>query len=116
VDAHFELGEVAEEHIGPGQFTFFVTASGYAAVGLDTSEAIELVRGQPVAVAHSRLVSEFPLAQDPEIVLWPEWPERLKWLERLPVLPLRIQVEVLPQGRDPVQGLAGLGQGAVLAP
>lgn len=116
VNAHFELGEVAEEHIGPGQFTFFVTASGYAAVGLDTSKAIELVRGQPVDLARSRLISEFPLAQDPEIMLWPEWPDRLKWLERLPVLPLRIQVEVLPQGQDPTRGLTGHGQGAALVP
>jgi hypothetical protein len=116
VDAHFELGEVAEEHIGPGQFTFFVTASGYAAVELDTGKAIELVRGQPLGVAHRRLVSEFPLAQDPEIVLWPEWPERFNWLERLPVLPLRIQVEVLPQGQDPAQGLARLDQNTVLVP
>ncbi len=116
VNAHFELGEVAEENIGPGQFTFFVTASGYAAVGLDTSKAIELVRGQPVDLARRRLISEFPLAQDPEIVLWPEWPERLEWLERLPVLPLRIQVEVLPQGQDPTRVLAGQAQGAALVP
>jgi hypothetical protein len=116
VDARFELGEVAEEHIGAGQFTFFVTASGYAAVELDTSKAVELVRGQPLDVAHRRLVSEFPLAQDPQIVLWPEWPEQLKWLERLPVLPLRIQVEVLPQGQDSTQDLARLGQRSVLIP
>jgi hypothetical protein len=116
VNAHFELGEVAEEDIGPGQFTFFVTASGYAAVGLDTNKAVELVRGQPVDLARSRLVSEFPLAQEPEIVLWPEWPDRLKWLERLPVLPLRIQVEVLPQGQDPARDLAGYAQGAALVP
>ncbi len=106
VDAHFELGEVAEEDIGPGQFTFFVAARGYAAVGLDTDTAVDLVRGQPIAYARERLVSEFPLAQDPQIVLWPEWPERLEWLERLPYLPLRIRVRVLPQGETVEQDLA----------
>ncbi|MCP4539947.1 MAG: hypothetical protein GY832_22635 [Chloroflexi bacterium] len=105
VDAHFELGEMAEEDIGPGRFTFFVAARGYAAVGLDTDTAVDLVRGQPIAYARERLVSEFPLAQDPQIVLWPEWPERLEWLERLPFLPLRIRVRVLPQGEEAEQDM-----------
>jgi hypothetical protein len=113
VDAHFELGEVAEEDIGPGQFTFFVTASGYAAVGLNTDAAVDLVRGQPIAHAREQLLSELPLAEDPQIVLWPEWPERLKWLERLPFLPLRIRVRVLPQGQLAEQDQAELGRVAV---
>ena len=120
VDAHFALGEVAEEDIGPGRFTFFVTAWGYAAVGLNTDTAVDLVRGQPVAYARERLLSEFPLAEDPRIVLWPEWPERLKWLERLPFLPLRIRVQVLPQGQATEQDLAELGRdttrGSVISP
>ena len=106
VDAHFELGEVAEEDIGPGQFTFFVTARGYAAIGLDAETAVELVQGQPVEYARTRLMSEFPLAEEPQIMLWPEWPERLKWLERLPFLPLRIRVEILPQGQMAERDLA----------
>ncbi|MEE8391291.1 MAG: hypothetical protein V3S14_10925 [Anaerolineae bacterium] len=120
VDAHFELGEVAEEDIGPGRFTFFVTARGYAAVGLDADTAVDLVRGQPVAYAREQLLSKFPLAQDPQIVLWPEWPERLKWLERLPFLPLRIRVQILPQGQMAEQDPAELGQdaarGSVMTP
>jgi hypothetical protein len=108
VDAHFELGEMAEEDIGPGRFTFFVAARGYAAVGLNTDTAVELARGQPIAYARERLSSEFPLAQDPQIVLWPEWPERLEWLERLPFLPLRIKVHVLPYGETVEQDLAGI--------
>jgi len=99
VDAHFELGEVAEEDVGPGWFTFFVTARGYAAAALDVGAAVDLIRGQRVAEAHRRLQAEFPLAQDPQVVLWPEWPEQLKWLERLPLLPLRISVRIAP--RDP---------------
>ena len=99
VDARFELGEVAEEDIGPGRFTFFVTARGYASVALDTATAVTLVRGQRVDDARGRLLAEFPLAQDPRIALWPEWPEQLEWLERLPLLPLRISVQVVPRSQ-----------------
>ncbi|RLC98038.1 MAG: hypothetical protein DRI77_05965 [Chloroflexi bacterium] len=97
VDAHFELGDVAEEDIGPGWFTFFVTARGYASVALDTGAAVALVRGQRLAEASERLQTELPLAEAPQIALWPEWPERLKWLERMPLLPVRISVQVAPQ-------------------
>jgi hypothetical protein len=106
VDAHFELGEVAEEDIGPGQFTFFVTAYGYAAVGLDTDTAVDLIRGQPMDYARERLMSEFPLAEEPQIVLWPEWPERLKWLERMPLLSLRITMHVVPYGQQAMEETA----------
>jgi hypothetical protein len=103
VDARFEVGEVAEEDIGSGSFAFFVTARGYAAVALDTDAAVELVRGQQLADAREQLQDEFPLAEAPQIVLWPEWPERLKWLERMPLLPLRINVQVIPQGQTVAQ-------------
>lgn len=99
VDASFELGEVAEEGIGPGWFTFFVTARGYAAAALDTGAAVALIRGQRIADAREQLLAECPLAEAPQIALWPEWPERLRWLERLPLLPLRISVQVVPQGQ-----------------
>jgi len=97
VEAHFELGDVAEEDIGPGWFTFFVTARGYAAAALNINATADIIRGQRVAEARERLQAEFPLAQDPQITLWPEWPEQLKWLERLPLLPLRISVQIAPQ-------------------
>jgi hypothetical protein len=93
VDARFELGEVAEEDIGPGRFTFFVTARGYATAALDTDAAVALIRGQRVADAREHLLAEFPLAEAPWITVWPEQ------LERLPLLPLRINVKVLPQGQ-----------------
>jgi hypothetical protein len=103
VDAHFEVGEVAEEDIGSGWFAFFVTARGYAAAALDTDAAVALVQGQRLADAREQLQTEFPLAEAPRIVLWPEWPERLKWLERMPLLPLRINVRVVPQGQSVAQ-------------
>jgi len=99
VDAHFELGEVSEEDIGPGWFTFFVNARGIAAAALDTGAAVALVRGQRVDDARGQLLAEFPLSEEPQIVIWPQWPEWLKWLERLPLLPLRISVQVVPQGQ-----------------
>jgi hypothetical protein len=100
VDAHFEVGEVAEEDIGSGWFAFFVTARGYAAAALDTDAAVALVQGERLADAREQLQTEFPLAEAPRITLWPEWPERLKWLERMPLLPLRINVHVAPQGQQ----------------
>ena len=106
VDARFELGEPAEEDIGPGQFTFFVTAHGYAAAALDADAALALVRGQPLAVARERLRAEFPLAEEPRIALWPRWPERLRWLERMPLLPLRIQVRIVPHNYQTASGVA----------
>ncbi len=92
VDADFELGQVAEEDIGPGQFTFFVTARGYAAAGLDVEEAVSLVQGQRLVDARERLMQEFPLAEPPQLTIWPEQ------VERMPLLPLRISVEVSPLG------------------
>ena len=97
VNAYYELGEVAEEDVGPGLYTFFVTAHGYAAAALDTGTAVTLVRGQPVSVARERLWAAFPLAEDPQITVWPQWPDSLRWLERMPLLALRIEVQVVPQ-------------------
>jgi len=93
VDARFELGEVAEEDIGPGWFTFFVTARGYAAAALDADAAVALIRGRRVADARERLLEKFPLAEVPRVTVWPEQ------VERLPLLPLRISVRVVPQGQ-----------------
>ena len=94
VDARFELGEVAEEDIGLGWFTFFVTARGYAAAALDTDVAVDLIRGQRIADARERLLKEFPLAEAPQVTVWPEQ------VKRLPLLPLRISVQVVPQGQQ----------------
>ncbi len=106
IDAHFKLGEMAEEDVGPGQFTFFVTASGYAAISLNTDEAMELIKGQPVDVARKRLTNEFPLAKEPQLTLWPRWSGRLTWLDRMPLLPLRIDVQVAPKEQEPTTGQA----------
>ena len=95
IDAWFELGEVAEEDIGHGMFSFFVTARGYGAATLDPDTAIALIRGQHVADARQKLMIEFPLSQDPQISIWPGK------LERLPLLPMRITVRVVTEDRAP---------------
>ena len=91
VDARFEVGEVAEEDVGPGWYTFFVSARGYASAALDANAAVDAVRGQPLVDTRERLLAEFPLAEAPQVKIWPEN------LERMPLLPLRIRVEVVPQ-------------------
>jgi len=92
VGATFEIGEVAEEPLGDGDLTFFVTATGYAAARLDQEEVRQMVLGQPVDRASERLEAALPLAEPPRIEVWPEW------FPRVPVLPLRIAVHVVPQG------------------
>jgi hypothetical protein len=94
IDARFEVGEAAEETVGPGDFTFFVTAYGEADAMLNPGEAVSLVRGQRLDEARNRLVANLPLAKEPQIAHWPDWPEQLEWLERMPLLSLRIDVTV----------------------
>ena len=91
---------MAEEDVGPGTFTLFVTAHGYAAMALNAEAAAALVRGQRIADARERLLAEFPLAGEPQVTVWPEW------LGRMPVLPLRINVQVVPQGGEAGQALS----------
>jgi hypothetical protein len=100
VSVDYEVGEMAEEDIGPGQFTLFVTARGYAAVGLETGVVLDIIRGQPVDIAAQKLRTQLPLSTEPQIVLWPEWSEGLKWLERVPYLTLRIKVQVTPMAAE----------------
>ncbi len=91
VTADFEVGELAEEPLEAGAMTVFVTANGYAAADLDVGSVWELVRGKPVEEASALLQANLLLAAPPTIQAWPEW------LNRLPVIPLRVDVSVLPQ-------------------
>lgn len=91
VDARFTFGEVAEEDIGPGRFSFFVAARGYSTAAVNVGEAVALVRGKSVARAKERLLAAFPLAEEPAISVWPAWPGRV------PLLSVRIDVDIVPQ-------------------
>ncbi|MFO7743238.1 MAG: hypothetical protein R6X31_13095 [Anaerolineae bacterium] len=97
IDAEFELGSVTEEEEGPAWFSVSATAQGYAAARVNVDEAVELIRGRPVAEAREALTAELPLAEPPQFALWPEWPDQLNWLERVPFLTLRIDVNVTPK-------------------
>jgi hypothetical protein len=91
LDARFEYGEAAEEDVGPGTFTFYVTAQGYAAATIDTANVAELVLGKPREDAAALLMESLPLASPPEITITPDW------FPNIPFLPIRTQIEVVPQ-------------------
>jgi hypothetical protein len=97
IDADFEIGTVTEDDEAPGWFTVSVTGRGYAASQVDVGAAVELIRGKPVSDARAQLLADFPLAEPPEFTTWPEWPESLSWLERVPFLAVRIDVNVVPK-------------------
>jgi hypothetical protein len=90
IDARFEYGEAAEEDVGPGLFTFYVTTEGYGVAQIDAHALIEDITGSPIEEAEATLTQSLPLARPPEITLTPEW------FPYMPFLPLRIEVEVTP--------------------
>jgi hypothetical protein len=97
VETRFDVGDVAEGQDGPGWFTFYVEGYGYAAAGIDEEEVIAEVRAVRVPDARMQLERAFPLAESPQIVTWPTWPDWLSGLERVPYLPVRIEVQVTPR-------------------
>lgn len=88
----YEIGEMAEEPVGEGEYTFFVTASGYASAIIDPQEVQRAAVAQPPEEALEVLASDFPLGSAPQVSVWPDW------FPRMPLLPLRIAVSVEPQG------------------
>jgi hypothetical protein len=97
IEADFEIGTVTEGDDGPGWFTVSVAGRGYAAAEVNVDAAVEVIRGKPVSDAREQLMTDFPLAEPPEFTTWPEWPESLSWLERLPLLAVRIDANVAPK-------------------
>ena len=96
IDARFQYGEAAEEDVGPGLFTFYVTAEGYAAAEVDAQKGLRLVRGKSSEDATKLLMESLPLARPPEITVKPDW------FPLIPLLPIRTTIEIDPGG------LAGL--------
>ncbi len=94
-EARFEYGEAAEEDVGPGRFTFYVTAYGYAIARIDTQQVQDLILGKPVEAAEAALQTALPLAYPPEISVTPGW------FPYVPFLPIRTQVEVVPDPMAP---------------
>lgn len=95
IDADFELGSVSDAEDGPGWFAVSVTGHGYAAAALSAGQVVDAVRGQRLPDARAELLDRFPLAEPPRFALWPEWPGGLAWLERMPLLAVRINVNVV---------------------
>lgn len=89
VDADFEIREPTAGPEG-GILTVSVSAVGYAAAEVDPQAVQQALRGRSISQATDLLTAQWPLAQPPQIQVWP------KGLQRLPLLPLRITVHVTP--------------------
>ena len=94
-DAQYSIGEAAEEDVGPGQFTFYVAAQGFATAKVDLEAAKELSLGERVEDVVAKLQATMPLAAPPEITVSPAW------FPFVPHLPIRTQIEVRPAGLTP---------------
>jgi len=106
VDARFDVGEVIENEDGPAWFTFSVEGQGYAAAAISEDQVIARVRGKRLPEARTELMRSFPLGEPPEVEAWPTWPDWLSPLERVPLVPIRIEVHVTPELPDYWEGAA----------
>jgi hypothetical protein len=75
-----------------GRVRFRLSAAGQAAPLVERDFVRALVQGRAVASANQFLLAALPLARPPQIVVRPAWYAR--WYNRLPWLPLRIDVIV----------------------
>jgi hypothetical protein len=89
-DARFEIGESAEEDVGPGLFTFYVTAYGYATAEIEKDAIWEEIQGRPIDEAQAYLTETLPLVRPPEIEVQPAW------FPFVPRLALRTEIQVVP--------------------
>jgi hypothetical protein len=89
-DARFAIGEAAEEDIGLGRFTFYVTAYGYGSANIDPETVQELVQGALIEEAQAALQSSLPLSKPAEIEVSPSW------FPYVPFLPIRTQIDIVP--------------------
>ncbi len=104
IEADFDIGAVSEDQDGLGWFTVPVSGLGYAAAALDPDEVARSIRGRPVSEAQMALMAGYPLAETPQITIWPKWPDVLGWLRRVPLLPIRTEVRVVPQASSGAAG------------
>ena len=89
-DARFEYGEAAEEDVGSGIFSFYVTAHGFATARIETSQVQELTLGKSVEAAMDAMQSSLPISSPPEMTVSPEW------FQYVPRLPVRLNITVVP--------------------
>ncbi|MFP4344933.1 MAG: baseplate J/gp47 family protein [Anaerolineales bacterium] len=89
-DARFEIGESAEEDVGPGLFTFYVTTYGYATAEIEEDTVWAEIQGQPIDEVEAYLAESLPLVRPPEIEVQPAW------FPFIPRLALRTEIQVMP--------------------
>ncbi|MDF1515631.1 MAG: baseplate J/gp47 family protein [Anaerolineae bacterium] len=94
-DARFEYGEAAEEEVGGGAFSFYVTAYGYSTAHISTSQVEKLILGKPIEDAVSVMQNTLPLSRAPEVTVSPEW------FTYIPRLPIRVNIAVIPGKMSP---------------
>jgi hypothetical protein len=72
-----------------------VSASAQLVADVRPGEVRSAVAGLPVDEAVAALVQSFALDDRPVVELQPDWIKRWEWLNRVPLLPFRIQVLVM---------------------
>ena len=72
-----------------------VTASAPLVVEVDRGEIRSVISGLDAEEAARVLTESFALSASPVVEVTPDWIKRWEWLDRVPVLPFRIQVVVL---------------------
>jgi hypothetical protein len=71
-----------------GNVTFLLSGTGAAATDLALDEALVTITGQETKIAAAYLYENLPLTAVPTVQVWP------LWVNRVPYLPRRIQVEI----------------------
>jgi hypothetical protein len=89
--------ELDEEDVGiEGRVVVLeVTASAPLIVDIDRGEVRSTVTGLTAEEAEQELADSFALDAPPEVIVEPDWIKRWEWMDRVPLLPFRIQVVVL---------------------
>ncbi len=72
-----------------------VTASAPLVVDIDRSAVRSVVAGLEANEASQQLTELFALGGPPVVEILPDWIKRWEWLDRVPLLPFRIQVVVV---------------------
>jgi hypothetical protein len=72
-----------------------VNASAPLVVEVDRGEVRSAIAGLKADEAREVLENTFTLNAPPSVVVMPDWIKRWEWLDRVPLLPFRIQVVVL---------------------
>ncbi|MCW1968380.1 MAG: baseplate J/gp47 family protein [Anaerolineae bacterium] len=95
VEIEMDRGDEVEEDTGT-RTKVFVTVRGKVGAEIDPVDVRNLVRGKTIADAQTALQRNFPLQRPPQISVSPSWAASL--VNRLPFVPMRIQVDVKREG------------------